>query len=132
MNVLVYSNRCDFCSDVISFIKKNDSLLAITRFHDINTHGVPKGVSRVPTLITRNGTIVGRDIKDYLENLIPSTTESYGFGSDIGTSVDGTTDEGNLDNFGRSLEPKNISKELQDRISMSVNDAYQMHKDIKI
>ena len=132
MNVLVYSNRCDFCSDVISFIKKNDSLLTITRFHDINTHGVPKGVSRVPTLITHNGTIVGRDIKDYLENLIPSTTESYGFGSDIGTSVDGTTDEGNLDNFGRSLEPKKISKELQDRISMSVNDAYQMHKDIKI
>lgn len=130
MNVLVYSAKCDYCTEVISFIKKNDSLLRVTRFHNINTNGVPKGISRVPTLISQTGTIVGRDILDYLEKLIPSETESYSF-TNFGTSVEGIQDEGNLDNFGKSLEPKYISKELQERISMSVNDAYQMHKDKK-
>lgn len=131
MNVLVYSTKCEHCADVISFIQKNESLMMVTKFHDINSKGVPKGISRVPTLITKNQMYIGRDILDYLEQLVPASTESFSFTS-FGTSVEGVQDEGNLDNFGKSLEPKFISKELQERISMSVNDSYQMHKDKKI
>lgn len=131
MNVLVYSTKCEHCAELISFINENESILSVTRFHDINSNGVPRGVTRVPTMIVKNKMLVGRDIRDYLESIIPQDTEAFNFGPKIGSSMDGTCfDDGmcSIQNFGQKLEPT-ISKELKEKINKSVQDAYQQHKE---
>jgi hypothetical protein len=128
MGTLVYSSRnCKYSTEMVSIVRQNPSLSAAVKFHDVITQGVPKGISRVPTLVTGNGVYVGKDISDYFESLLPSEAEPFKFCSTLGTTMDGTSDNGSffdIQQFGSKLEPV-ISKELQDRISKNVNDAYQ-------
>ena len=75
MNTLVYSEKCKHCLDILGFIDQNAELKQVTRFHDVNRSGVPRGVTRVPTLVKFDGTaIVGGDIKEYFESIMVPTT----------------------------------------------------------
>jgi len=105
----------------------------MVKFHNVNTQGIPpkygNSITRVPTLLTQNGKIlVGNEIKAWLESLLPSNDfGGCGFGSACAvSSLDGDEDDGdifNLDSYGRSLQPA-MTKDLEDRITMSVSDAY--------
>ncbi len=132
MVLLVYSERCKYCSEIITYIQSHHALLSVVRFHNINTHGVPNGLTRVPTLVAENGiSIVGGDIRNYLENLIPSDVESSSLGSRLtSTSIDGSVSFDNFfttDSFGTSLAPP-MTPELEEKIKKNVQDAYQSIK----
>lgn len=135
--LLVYSDKCSHCKDVISYVNSNPQLTQIVRYHNVNTLGIPpqyqKQITRVPTLLTKNSKIlVGKEIKQWLSSLLPVEFTScslggVGFGS---TSLDGAEEDGDmfcLDNYGQSLQPA-ITPELQARISQSVNDAFSSNK----
>lgn len=128
MTLLVYSENCKYCSDVISFIKSQAVLLNAVRFHNINRQGVPNGLTRVPALITSDGaTVVGGDVKNYLESLLPVNIESTNLGSRVTvSSLDGSysDDMFKLDSYGKTLAPP-MTKDLEEKISRSVQDAYQ-------
>lgn len=129
MVVLVYSEKCQHCGDTIQFIRSQPSLSPIVKYHNVNTQGVPRGVSRVPTLITDEGKLlIGGDVKNYLYSLLPNTIESTNFGSKMSTcTLDGSADCGDffpLDSYGSSLAPM-MTKDLEDKINRSVQDAYQ-------
>lgn len=129
MNVLVVSKKCTYSPELVKFINSNDALKGIVRIHDINVSGVPKGVQRVPTLICKDGKmIIGGDIKTYLEDFIPTSVDFHS-NSNLGFSIDG--DDGDsmfsLNSYGQSLQPK-MTKELEEKISMSVEEAYKKMK----
>jgi|SRR5210317_2051369 len=133
MSLLIYSPRCAHSLDIIDYIQKNKTFKQMVKFHNINTQGIPQkyagSITRVPTLLTQNGKIlIGNEIKAWLESLVPSNDfGGCGFGSACGvSSIDGEDDDGDifsLDSYGRSLQPA-MTKELEDRITMSVSDAY--------
>lgn len=129
-SVLIYSLRSDYCKELIEFVKSDDLLKTIVKFHDVNTQGVPNGISRVPTLISPEGKfIIGGDIKEYLEGFIVSDIEPVG-GNFKSVELDGSNSTGNwfeIDRFGQSLQPK-MTKDLEEKISMSVEDAYHKLK----
>ena len=85
-------------------------------------------------MLTKNGKLlVGKEIKNWLTSLLPNNTlqhhEFGGFGSAM-TSIDGKDDDDgvfNLDNYGVSLQPA-MTKELEERINRSVNEAYNSIK----
>ena len=128
MTLLVYSDKCKYCSDIIEFIKSNSILLNMIRFHNINKQGVPNGLTRVPALITPEGaTVIGGDVKNYLESLIPVNIESSTLGTRLTvTSLDGSMSDDifKLDMYGKSLAPP-MTRELEDKINKNVQDAYQ-------
>ena len=134
--LLVYSDKCAHCKEVISYISSNAQLAQIVRYHNVNTLGLPgqyqKQITRVPTLLTKNGKIlVGKEIKQWLTSLLPVEFTSCSLGGGFGSSnLDGNDEDGNifsLDNYGQSLQPA-ITPELQARISQSVNEAYNTNK----
>lgn len=132
MVLLIYSERCKYCNDLIMYIRSQPVFLTLVRFHNINTHGVPNGLTRVPTLITDDGgSIIGGDIKNYLDSLLPSNIESAVLGNEISaTHLDGTVDFNNFftnDSFGMSLAPP-MTPELEEKIKRNVQDAYQTVK----
>tara|TARA_Y100000389_G_scaffold76716_1_gene73475 strand:+ start:2935 stop:3195 length:261 start_codon:yes stop_codon:yes gene_type:complete len=81
-------------------------------------------------MLTKNGKLlVGKEIKNWLISLLPNNSlqhhEFGAFGSSM-SSIDGkedTDDAFNLDNYGVSLQPA-MTKEMEERINRSVNDAY--------
>lgn len=133
MSLLVYSPRCAHSIDIVDYIQKNSNFKQMVKFHNINTQGIPKQyasvITRVPTLLTQNGKIlVGNEIKAWFESLLPSNDFSgCGFGSACAvTSINGDDEDGdifNIDNYGCSLQPA-MTKDLEQRITMSVSDAY--------
>jgi hypothetical protein len=127
MALLVYSDRCKWSGEIVDFIRSNPVLVEIVRFHNINTAGVPsKKITRVPTLVTNEGKMcVGAEVKAWLESMIPCEFESWDSGG-ICSNLDGTanSDMFELDRFGESLQPP-ITKDLEERISISVTDAFQ-------
>lgn len=132
MVLLIYSERCKFCTELIMYIRSQPVFLTLVRFHNINTHGVPNGLTRVPTLITDDGgSIIGGDIKNYLDSLLPSNIESATLGNEIAaTHLDGTVDFNKFftnDSFGASLAPP-MTPELEEKIKRNVQDAYQSVK----
>lgn len=132
MVVLVYSDNCNHCVDTINFIRSNPSLGQLVRYHNVNKNGAPKGVTRVPTLITDEGKLlVGGEVKNYLESLLPNTIESTNFGSKMSAcAIDGSADCDDmfaLDSYGTSLAPV-MTRDLEDKINRSVQDAYQSIK----
>lgn len=132
MVLLIYSERCKYCNELIMYIRSQPVFLTLIRFHNINTHGVPNGLTRVPTLITDDGvSVIGGDIKNYLDSLLPTTIESASLGGEIATThLDGTVDFNNFftnDSFGVSLAPP-MTPELEEKIKRNVQDAYQTVK----
>ena len=134
--LLVYSDKCSYCKEVITYINSNTQLTQIVRYHNVNTLGLPpqyqKQITRVPTLLSKNGKIlVGKEIKQWLSSLLPVEFTSCSIGGGFGsTNLDGEEEDGGifcLDNYGQSLQPA-ITPELQARISQSVNDAYNTNK----
>jgi hypothetical protein len=132
MVVLVYSDKCNHSIDTINFIRSNPSLGPVVKYHNVNTHGAPKGVTRVPTLITDDGKLlIGGEVKNYLYSILPNTIESTNFGSKMsGCTLDGSNDCDDmfsLESYGTSLAPV-MTRELEDKINRSVQDAYQSIK----
>lgn len=134
--LLVYSNRCKHSQNVIQYINSNQQLKQIVKFHDVNLYGVPqnyaKYINRVPTMLTKNGKVlVGREIKNWLESLLPSEFTSCSINDcGLGSNLDNTDDSDNifnLDDYGVSLQPA-MTQELQDKISQSVNEAFNTNK----
>lgn len=134
--LLVYSNKCKHSQSVIQYINSNQQLKQIVKFHDVNLYGVPqqyaKHITHVPTMLTKNGKVlVGKEIKNWLESLLPSEFTSCSlYGCGLGTNLDNTDDSDNifsLDNYGVSLQPA-MTQELQDKISQSVNEAFNTNK----
>ncbi len=129
MVLLIYSERCKYCNELIMYIRSQPAFLTLIRFHNVNTSGVPNGLTRVPTLITDDGvSVVGGDIRNYLEGLLPTNIESANIGLGISsTHLDGTMDFDNFftnDAFGASLAPP-MTPELEEKIKRNVQDAYQ-------
>jgi hypothetical protein len=129
MALLVYSDKCKHSQGIIAFIKAQPSLLEIIRFHNVSTHGVPSNkITRVPTLVTNEGKMcVGGEVKTWLESMIPTTFCSWDASGSLCTNIDGTDSNDTFfetSKYGESLEPT-WTPELEERISMSVTDAYQ-------
>ena len=128
MALLVYSDKCKWSNEIITFIKSQPALIEIVRFHNVTTQGVPsKKITRVPTLVTNEGDMkVGADVKAWLVSMIPCDFDSWDGNDKLCTNLDGTENGGlySLDNYGSSLQPV-ITAELESKISMSVTDAYQ-------
>jgi hypothetical protein len=134
MATLVYSDRCQFCGQVIKYIQENPSLLHVIRFHNVTTQGVPsKQITRVPTIVTNdNKILVGNDVKSWLESMIPNeeveALEAFGPAT---STLDGTDSETgdffDLNRHGSSLAPP-MTKELEERINRKVQDAYSAYQ----
>lgn len=135
--LLVYSNKCNHCIDIINFINQHKQLAQLVKFHDVNTLGVPSQyadkINRVPTLLTTNGKIlVGNEVKQWLQSLLPNELTNHqlgGFGLGV-CSLEGDEDDGDifaLNNYGQSLQPA-LTPELQAKINQSVGDAFQQNK----
>jgi hypothetical protein len=128
MALLVYSDKCKWSMEIISFIKTQPALIEIVRFHNVTTQGIPsKKITRVPTLVTNEGDMkVGADVKAWLTSMIPCDFDSWDGTGNLCTNLDGTENTAlfSLDSYGSSLQPV-VTPELEARISMSVTDAYQ-------
>ena len=130
-SLLVYSKKSQYCVDLLEFIEANELLTTVVKFHDVNAQGVPTGISRVPSLITHDGkVIIGGDIKTFLEGFIIGDIEPVTLSSAKTFDLDGSDVSGNwfdIEKFGVSLQPK-MTKELEEKISLSVEDALQSLK----
>ncbi len=128
----MYSPKCSHSIEIINFLQSTPQLKQMIQLHDVNRLGVPsqhaKQITRVPTMLTKNGKIlVGKEIKAWLESLMPNTFSNCdlktckGFGSLA--SFDGTDDTNDnifsLDNYGQSLQPA-LTPELQAKINKKV------------
>ena len=122
MPVLVYAGqKCDYCKTILEFMQSQPVLLSLVKLHNINTHGVPKGITRVPTLITDEGKVlVGGEVRSCLEEMIPFEVEYTTLGSKLALDTDMFT----LDMYGSSLAPP-MTPALEEKIAQSVQDAYQ-------
>lgn len=122
MPVLVYAGqKCDHCKSILEFMQSQPVLLSLVKLHNINTHGVPKGITRVPTLITDEGKVlVGGEVRSCLEEMIPFEVEYTTLGSKLALDTDMFT----LDMYGSSLAPP-MTPALEEKIAQSVQDAYQ-------
>jgi hypothetical protein len=136
MALLVYSNRCQHSADILKFLDKTPQVKQIIQLHDVNVQGVPSQyqnkITRVPTLLTKNGKIlVGAEVKNWLQSLIPNTeyehhslceglssTMSSLSGAEIGDG-EGGGDLFQLSDYGQSLQPA-MTQDLQDKISKKV------------
>jgi len=133
MALLLYSRKCKFSNEIISFIKENKPLHTIVSFHDVNVKGVPhelkSKVTSVPTLVTKDGNImVGKEAKEWLMSMVPNEFTGAYSSSSVGMQEfdnPGANDGSmfSLDSYGASLKPT-MTKELQEKIDHDVSDAY--------
>lgn len=126
--VMIVSEKCPYCSEVINFIKDHPVLIPMVKIHIIDREGVPDGVKRVPMVVTASGEKhVGIEVLRWLESMIPTSFEGVCMASGMCSNFDEPPDEiGDnfpLDAYGISLAPP-LTKELKERIEKSVNDAY--------
>src|SRR5210317_2275857 len=130
MSLLIYSPRCKHSMDVIEYINKHPQLKQLVHYHNVNTQGIPPNyrnkINRVPTMLTKNGKIlVGNEIKNWLDSLLPKKevehSEISAFGCSM-TSLDGNDNTGmfSLDDYGKSLQPA-MTKELEEKINREVS-----------
>jgi hypothetical protein len=127
MALLVFSDKCKFSHEIINYIRSQPALINIVRFHNVATHGVPsKQITRTPTLVTNEGKLhVGREVKNWLESMVPVEFVSWDTTPDFCSNLDGSecrADMFELDKYGESLQPE-LTPELEQKISRSVNDA---------
>ena len=128
MALLVYSAKCKFSNEILSFIKTQPALTEIVRLHEIGAQGVPsKKITRVPTLVTNDGKMhVGSDVKSWLESMVPDTIEMWESSGSFISNLDGSENSGmfTLERYGKSLQPE-ITPELKKRIESNVTDSMQ-------
>lgn len=130
MALLVYSDKCQYSYEVLNFIKTNPTLGPMLRYHNVSVQGRPKSekITRVPTLVTSDGQIlVGAEVKNWLESMIPSEVENWS-PSGLATSTldgEGPDDFFELESYGKSMQPM-LTQELREKINRSVTDAYQL------
>ena len=131
MSLLIYSPRCKHSMDVIEYINKHQQLKQLVHYHNINTQGIPDNyrnkINRVPTMLTKNGKIlVGNEIKNWLDSLLPKKEIDHGGIGGIScsmSSLDGKDNNSNmfsLDEYGQSLQPA-MTKELEEKINRDVS-----------
>ena len=130
MSLLIYSPRCKHSMEVIEYINQHKQLKQIVHYHNINTQGIPPAyrnkISRVPTMLTKNGKIlVGNEIKNWLDSLLPTEELSnWGFSGGCSmTTLDGEDNDAavfSLDNYGQSLQPA-MTRELEEKINRDVS-----------
>lgn len=130
MSLLIYSPRCKHSMEVIEYINQHKQLKQIVHYHNINTQGIPPAyrnkISRVPTMLTKNGKIlVGGEIKNWLDSLLPTEELSnWGFSGGCSmTTLDGDDNDTSvfsLDNYGQSLQPA-MTRELEEKINRDVS-----------
>ncbi|NBS68523.1 hypothetical protein EBT31_06365 [bacterium] len=125
MSVLVFSERCKHCIEIIKYIQQHPELQTVVRFHNINK-GVPNRVTRVPTLLTSDGKIlVGGEVKAWLESMLPSSFSEYESSNMCMASLDNTDCDNrlfDLNQYGQSLKP-NVSREIEERMNMTIEQA---------
>lgn len=137
--LLIYSPKCSHCNDLLEYLRKTPKLQALVQLHNVHENPIApeykNKISRVPTLLTKNSKIlVGSEIKQWLESLLPSDISNCPIGSscNITYSIDG--DDGSegsffsLDSYGQSLQPA-ITKDLEAKINRNVGEAYNTYKD---
>lgn len=127
MSLLIYSDRCTYCMEIISFIQSNPALKPLVKYHNINQKGVPsKQIKRVPSLVTpENNILVGGEVKNWLVSMIPCNFTHFE-DSGIGMSNLDNTESDNffsLDNYGMSLKP-DVSNDIQAKIDANVSEVY--------
>ena len=131
MSLLIYSPRCKHSMDVIEYVNKHPQLKQIVHYHNVNTQGVPPNyrnkINRVPTMLTKNGKVlVGNEIKNWLDSLLPAKEVTHarlgGFGCSMTSLNDGggVSDMFSLDDYGRTLQPP-MTKELEEKINRDVS-----------
>lgn len=124
--ILIYAENCPYCRDIIEFVQNNPVLIPMLKTHNINRQGVPKGVSRVPVLITSQGEQhVGIEVLRWMENMIPTTFEgnSTNSGYSFDEPFDGVGDGFPIDSYGMELSP-NLTHDLKNKIEKPLNEAY--------
>lgn len=128
MALLVYSDKCKWSAEIMTFIKTQPALIEIVRFHNINTQGVPsKKITRVPTLVTNEGNmLVGQEVKTWLTSMIPNDFDSWDSSGNLCSNLDGSENAClfDLDRYGEPLQPI-MTPELEEKIAMNVTDAMQ-------
>jgi hypothetical protein len=127
MALLVFSDKCPWSQETISYIKTQPALVEIVRFWNVSTQGVPsKQITRVPTLVTNDGKLhVGKEVRVWLESMVPCEFESW-CDDRMCSNLDGTENPTlfELDRYGESLQPR-LTPEIEARIATSVQDAFQ-------
>ena len=128
MALLVFSDRCQYCQEILKFVNSEPSIQPVLRFWNITTQGVPsKKITRVPTLVTNEGKMmVGSEVRAWIESMIPSEIESFNNNS-FTFNLDGTDASDsifNLEKYGSSLQPA-LTPELEAKINENPSVAYQ-------
>lgn len=128
MALLVFSDKCHHCQEILKYIQGQSALQPVLRFWNVSTQGVPsQKIKRVPTLVTNEGKMmVGAEVKTWLESMVPVEFQSYD-SVDFAYNLDGS--DGNdglfeMSNYGASLQPI-ITPELEEKINSTVSTAYQ-------
>lgn len=128
MALLVYSDRCQYSADILTYIRTQPALLEIVRFHNVTELGTPsKKITRVPTLVTNEGKMyVGSEVKVWLEQMAPCEFDCWDASSAYCANLDGSDipTHFELDMYGKPLQPV-LTPELESKIGKNVNDAYQ-------
>ena len=128
--LLIYSNKCSHCIDIINYIQEQKQLQSLVQVHELSNGIPPKyqgKIDRVPTLLTTNGKIfVGKEIKQWLASLLPNNIECCDLSGACGMASleDDPSDTGGLfelDNYGQSLQPI-MTKALEDKINKKASD----------
>jgi len=128
-SVLIISERCEYCTQTLQFIQDNPILIPLIKIHNIDIHGVPKGVAelkRVPSILSSDGKLhVGLECIRWLEMNVPSSFGAfeYSAGSNYDEPFDGVGDGFPLDSYGISLSPM-ITPSIQRKIDKPIKDAY--------
>jgi len=126
MAMLVYSDKCKHCYDLIEFIKTKPALHSIVTYQHVHD-GVPPGVSKVPSLVTSSGQIyVGKDVKEYLYSLVPNKIERFGFSKTNPTRLDHQPSGklSPLSSIGKNNQAV-MTRQLEQKISQSVTEGLQ-------
>lgn len=131
MALLVFSDKCQYCFEVLNIIKQNPTLGQMLRYHNVTTQGRPKTekVTRVPTLVTADGQVlVGAEVKNWLESMIPSEIEMWDGAGVFCATLDGGEggpDMFSLDSYGTSMQPQ-LTPELKEKIGKDPKEAFQL------
>jgi len=135
--LLIYSPKCQHSNKIIDYISEKPQLAQIIKYHNINQLGIPAQykttLKSVPTLLTKDQKIlVGNEIIQWLQSLLPSTITNLPLGGANGLAIYSLEDDsrGNensslfsLDNYGQSLQGA-MTPELEAKISKNVQEAY--------
>ena len=127
---LYISKKCPYCDKLMKGIGSEEIMNHIEVLNVDVQKPIPEHkISHVPTIVFGNETIVGTAINKWFKSYKKDIggEDSFLEGSDVIDAADPfgeTTNEGDpFESFG-DIKPK-ISDEMQKRINMSVNEAYE-------